>query len=263
MRFCLALICCTSALVCDAFSGAWLPEEGVTKLIANRIEQKQKKHNVQNFRHSETYQSLLLEYGATENIALTIKFAEQNRAEPQIRHTNEASRIGLMLNTPLLASGLLPPFTYRLAKAALPFKNIQRDKRASLTLGRGYKADENSGDDWDENWAVLALADRISINRFHITQEVELDQILGNGRHAGSWLYRFSLGLGAVSLGTEAQHYTDYANPYQALAHSYHLQFAPPTKIWKLRLKAGDRRAPMAGKMQKNDYAVLEWKLKF
>ena len=72
MRFCLAFICCTSALVCDAFSGAWLPVEGVTKLMANRIEQKQKKHNVQNFRHSETYQSLLLEYGATENIALTI-----------------------------------------------------------------------------------------------------------------------------------------------------------------------------------------------
>ena len=93
MRFCLAFICCTSALVCDAFSGVWLPEEGVTKLMANRIEQKQKKHNVQNFRHSETYQSLLLEYGATENIALTIKFAEQNRAEPQIRHTNEARRV--------------------------------------------------------------------------------------------------------------------------------------------------------------------------
>ena len=89
-----------------------------------------------------------------------------------------------MFDTPALASGLLPPFVYQLAKAALPFKDMTREKRASMTLGLQDEA--------AIYMATLALADKISIGRFHIGQELELDQIRGGGRFSRNWLYRFT-----------------------------------------------------------------------
>ena len=43
-----------------------MPEKDSGKLIANRIEQKQRAENIRYFRHKEIYQSLLLEYGLSD-----------------------------------------------------------------------------------------------------------------------------------------------------------------------------------------------------
>ena len=243
-------------MICGtAQGGAWLPEKQTGKIIINQIEQTQQKPNIIHFRHRETYHSGLLEYGIGCNFAAVAKAGRQVRHEPNRRHEAHEARLGIMLNTPALATGLLPPFSYRLTKAALPFKTVRRDKRASLTLGVHNRL--------DETWSAFALADRIAVNRFRISQEVEFDRIRGPGRDWRNWLYRFALGYGALDVGTEAHHFIDYQGTYQALAHSYTIRWRPPQRAWQMRLKRGLRRAPMAGAVQKNDYLTLEMEWAF
>lgn len=249
-----------SFLLCSMFStahgGAWVPEKDSGKVIANRIEQKQARENVDQFRHQETYQSLLLEYGLRDKFALTAKRGQQEARQPQGHRRDDETRLGIMFDTPALASGLLPPFFYRLAKAALPFKKMSREKRASMTLGLQGEVDIQT--------ATLAMADKISIGRFHIGQEIELDQTRGDGRFARNWLYRFTIGYDAITLGSEAVNYVDYRAPYASLTHSYYGQWSPRGGAWHIRLKDGTSRAPLGNAgVQKNDYLVLEMQIDF
>ena len=240
----------------QTLAGAWLPASGDTKIIINQIEQKQQKRNVINFRHSEIYRSFLIEHGLSAKMALAAKGGQQSRFEPQSRHNSDETRLGLMLNMPLMATGLLPPFSYDLIKAALPFKSVKREKRATMTLGLH--------NEHDEYWSAFALADGISVGHFRIMQEVEFDRIRGPRRDWRNWLYRFTLGYRAIELGTEAHKFSDHRGTYQALAHSYIAHWKPRDKSWQLRLKNGLRRAPMVGlAVQKNDYLTLEWELRF
>ena len=233
-----------------------MPEKDSGKLIANRIEQKQRAENIRYFRHKEIYQSLLLEYGLSDKYALIAKAGRQKARLPQGHRRNDEKRLGLMFNTPALASGLLPPFVYQLAKAALPLKDMTREKRASMTLGLQDEA--------AIYMATLALADKISIGRFHIGQELELDQIRGGGRFSRNWLYRFTVGFSAVTFGSKASNYVDYRSPYAALSHSYYGQWSPHGRAWRIRVKDGTSRAPLGNVgAQKNDYAVLEIEWRF
>jgi hypothetical protein len=249
-----------SFLLCSMFStahgGAWVPEKDSGKVIANRIEQKQAQENVDQFRHREKYQSLLLEYGLSDKFALAVKHGRQMRKQPNGTDYQDDSRLGIMFDTPALASGLLPPFIYRLAKATLPFKKMSREKRASMTLGLQ--------DEVDIQTATLAMADKISIGRFHIGQEIELDQIRGGGRFSRNWLYRFTLGFGPLTLGSEAANFVDYRSSYASLTHSYYGQWSPRGRAWHIRLKDGTSRAPLGNAgVQKNDYLVLEMQIDF
>ena len=239
-----------------AYGGAWLPEKDHSKLIANHIEHKQATKNIVHFRHREIYRSLLLEYGLSDNFALTAKTGRQKSSLPQGQRRNEENRLGIMFDTKALATGLLPPFVYQLAKAALPFEDMTREKRASMTLGLQDEA--------AIYMATLALADKISIGRFHIGQELELDQIRGGGRFSRNWLYRFTVGFSAVTFGSKASNYVDYRSPYAALSHSYYGQWSPHGRAWRIRVKDGTSRAPLGNVgAQKNDYAVLEIEWRF
>ncbi len=237
-----------------ALAGAWLPPKAEGKLIAGHIEQSQKPANVINFQHSEIYQSLLMEYGLNDKLGVAIKGGRQETKLPQGRRENSDSRLGLLIDAPRLATGLLPPFSFRLAKAILPVNNMKREKRAVMTLGFHNES--------DTYWSGLALGDRVYANRFRLTQEIELERISGKQRDWNNWLYRFSLGYGGVDIGTEATHFVDEESGYQALAHSRFVQLK--MRHLQLRLKHGERRAPMGGlAVQKNDYLSLEIEMNF
>ena len=200
-------------------AGAWVPQRGSGKLILNQIEQTQNRANVMNFRHKEIYQSLLLDYGLNDSFGITAKRGVQERFLPQDNARSHETRFGFTLNTPAIATGLLLPYVFRLAKSWLPVKQIKREKRVSMTLG------------WhngrDEYWTASAQADRISVGRFRVTQEAEFDCVRGKGRDWRNWLYRFSLAFANVDIGSEAHHFIDYAGSYQALSHSYLMQWRP------------------------------------
>ncbi len=237
-----------------AMAGAWLPNKAEGKLIAGQIEQTQKSANIIYFRHREIYQSLLLEYAFSDKLGLAVKAGQQERHLPQGHEKNTDTRIGLLIDTPRLATGLLPPFSFRLAKSLLPAKILKREKRAVMTLGFHNES--------DEYWSGLTLGDRIYANRFRLTQEIELERIRSKQRDWNNWLYRFSLGYGRIDIGTEATHFVDEKSGYQALAHSGFVQ----VKIRRLqvRLKHGERRAPMGGlAVQNNDYLSLEIEMNF
>jgi hypothetical protein len=256
MRFLFGFPYLLAAAFFPAHAGAWLPEQASGKIILSHIEQSQRAENVIHFQHGEIYQSLLAEYGLSKNFAVMAKYGQHRRAQPNGAVVSNDHRIGLMLNTPILASGLLPPYVYRLAKAALPVKNMRREKRASLTLG------------WQDETALftasMALADKISFKRFHISQEVELDQMRGQGKLTRNWLYRFSLGYGGFDIGSEAGNFVDYINPFASLIHSSYAQWSPHGRNWQMRVKNGTSRAPLGARdVQKNDYWAFELQYNF
>ena len=254
-----ALMLAYATTIVAAQAGAWTLQKGEGKFILNQIEEKQDKANVVHFRHKEIYQSLLLEYGLSETIGIAVKREVKEAFLPQDGTRVHSTRLGLVLDTPAIATGLLPPFFYRLAKNMLQVKNIKREKRASMTLGWL--------DDEKQYWSVLAQGDRIFMGRFRITQEVEFDRLRGKGRDWRNWLYRFTLGFADVDIGTEARRFIDYTGTYQALSHSYYLQWKPSgfgPQNWQMRLKSGTRRAPLGGRAtQKNETLTLEFEMAF
>jgi hypothetical protein len=140
-----------------------------------------------------------------------------------------------------------------------PLKNIQREKRASMTLGWL--------DDETQYWSALAQGDRISVGRLRVTQEVSFDRLRGKGRDWRNWLYRFTFGFADIDIGTEAYRFIDYNGTYQALSHSYYLKWKPSgygLENWQMRLKSGTHRAPLGGlAIQKNDTLTLEFEMAF
>lgn len=257
--FRVALIMVYAATFMAAHAGAWVPRKGEGKLILNQIEQRQDEANVVRFRHKEIYQSLLLEYGLSETIGIAAKRGVQKRFLPQGNSRTDETRFGITFNAPAIATGLLPPYFFGLAKKMLPLKNIQREKRASMTLGWL--------DDETQYWSALAQGDRISVGRLRVTQEVSFDRLRGKGRDWRNWLYRFTFGFADIDIGTEAHRFIDYNGTYQALSHSYYVQWKPSgyrLENWQMRLKSGTRRAPLGGlTIQKNDTLTLEFEMAF
>lgn len=242
-----------------ALAGAWVASKNQGKLIINHIEQKQDPANVMHFRHKEVNQSLLVEYGLNGTFGIAAKRGRQENTLPQGTNRFNETRFGIMLNAPRMATGLLPPYLYRAVRSFIPVNHIKREKRASLTFG-WY-------DDGNQYWSALAQGDRVSIGPFRMTQEVEFDRVRGKGRDWRNWLYRFTLGFDAVDIGTEAHHFIDYRGTYQALSHSYYLQWranSPALKNWQMRLKSGTRRAPL-GRLgvQKNQTLTIEFERAF
>ena len=128
----------------------------------------------------------------------------------------------------------------------LPLKNIQREKRASMTLGWL--------DDETQYWPALAQGDRISVGRLRVTQEVSFDRLRGKGRDWRNWLYRFTFGFSDIDIGTEAHRFIDYNGTYQALSHSYYVQWKP----------SGYGLENLGGlAIQKNDTLTLEFEMAF
>lgn len=239
-----------------AYAGAWLPDKTTGKLIVTHIEHKQREDNIVSFRHGEIYRSLLLEYGLSDSFALSAKRGQQARKQPSGKIQTNDTRIGVMMDTPKLATGRLPPFTYRLAKSALPREKLKREKRASLTL--------SLQDDIDVYAATLSLGDKVKIGRFNLTQEVEMDRVSGNKRDTRGWLYRFKLGYHGFQIGSETTRFIDYRSHYAALTHSTFAQWSPHGRNWQFRLKNGTSRAPLGNfGVQRNDYTTIEMQLNF
>lgn len=241
-----------------ARAGAWAPEKGTGKIIASGSEVVQRQENIFNFKHSETYSALWVEYGLSDGFGVAAKSGRSRRDAPQydVEAEGELAQLGLIIDTPALATGLLPPFTYRLLKAALPFDNMRRQKRAAMTLGLHETA--------DEFWAAFALGDVISVGRFRVMQQAEYERIDGAQRDWRTWIYRFTLGYGAIDFGTEAQKFEDFNGAYAALSHSVYLQWNPSAYDWRVRLKQGTSRAALdATGVQKNDYAAIELEFAF
>lgn len=256
MRFLFGFPNLFAAAFFPAHAGAWLPEKKSGKIILSHIEQSQRAENIVNFRHKEFYQSLLWEYGAHDDFAVTAKYGQQRRTQPAVTHITHEYRLGLMFKTPKLASGLLPPYAFRLAKATLPIRTLKREKRASLTMGL---QDEN-----DIYIGTLALGDKITLGHFNLTQEVETERVWGHRRNRRSWLYRFKIGYDAYQIGTETTRFIDYESDYAELTHSAYGQWTPRGQKWQMRVKHGTSRAPLGLiDVQKNDYWVLELQYNF
>ena len=229
-------------------AGAWVAHEGQTKLsfsqerYANEFilpltGTRQTLH--------ESYQAALVEYGVSENFTLSGKvFKSLFAADRRTTKRNEA-QIGVMMNASKAATGLLPPYLFRLSKSLLPRLKLHSDKRASVLIGRFERDTRNHNNTrhlTDGNFTMLAMADKITAGRLHVMQEIESGETRLKYRMERNALYRFSVGYAAWQISSQAAQFQDEHTGFVSLSHSYRLRYKPSDGDWEITLGRGQRR---------------------
>lgn len=181
------------ALPTPLFAGAWVVDEGKGKLNFSHFTYR---HDLQILRTArkttlrDDFSGLLIEYGLTD------KASEARFRAASSRNETQEGRFGIMLDAPYLATGLLPPFDFPLARTALPAMRLTREKRASLHIGHLSRG-TNGGKPKSGRFAVIASADKISSGVWHMMQEIELGETQRGRTVEHDGMYRFSIGRGA------------------------------------------------------------------
>ena len=225
-----------------AQAGAWVLPMDETKLSLNHSTHEQ--HIVfpaiaGSFPLRDENTSLLMEHGLRDAYSVTAKLDYGTYSIAGQKSITQSAQIGLLVDAPKLATGLLPPFSYRVLKKLLPEDGIYRDRRASLGFGPLWR----ETDKWRSGTHVtLAMADKIGFRRFHVTQEIEFSDIrLGKikQRHGQ---YRFSLGFGNWQAGSQTNQFEDSTSGYVSLSHLYQLTWYTPDRDIEIILSRGHRR---------------------
>lgn len=226
-----------------ARAGAWVPPQGTGKATLSHIRHRQDiditlRDLTLTADLEETDTGLLLETGLSRKLTATLKANDARFAFAGVRQQTQSAALGLSLDAPALAVGLLPPFLFGLSKRAMPRARLQRERRASLAVALLHRQSEDheTGSLW-----TLAMADKITSGRFAVLQEVETSQTRLDEMTESAALYRFSLGFGAVQIGTQAEAFDNGGN-FLALNHSTRLGWQPPRADWQVTLARGRRR---------------------
>lgn len=239
------LFSCIFPSLCLA--GAWPTERGTLKLSLSQFSQRHEfrlEAIPQNQKLHQDYTGLLVEYGLTDKLTLTGKLSNARYRVSGDRSQAQARQLGLMLDTPYLASGLLPPYLFQFTKSFLPDLKLHREKRASFHVGAFHKEGQRTAQRPDRHghFQVIALADKIMTGRFHILQEAEIGQRRGSGTYENEGLYRFSLGYKAWQISAQSTRYEDETNGYVSLAHGYRLRWKPADGKVEIALGRGHER---------------------
>ena len=121
------------------------------------------------------FSKLHLEYGLAPKLKFQASAEHVTQDTGRVTDRQDYVKLGLIVTTPPLAKGLLPPYFYRGLKKLIPAQKISREKRAGLrasVLARhtefDTKRDANHGYETE-----LVLVDKINIGRFSFLQNIE------------------------------------------------------------------------------------------
>ncbi|MBE8190932.1 MAG: hypothetical protein HAW64_01795 [Alphaproteobacteria bacterium] len=252
-----------------AEAGAWLPKKGERKIIT--------KYNTYEYTNNflainydaEDYDTYI-EYGLHKKYATTFKYL-QSRSEVNGRAFAESNffEITVKRTTPL-KNGLLPPFTQTIAQYILKLakieKKIIREKSSAVSLHFLFNSNNNT----IGYGASLAFGDKISIGRWHLTQEAEYREFLFNKARWQGAVYRAQLGYGGLAFGQETDYFHDHKNNYRSLTQMYYVAYDVPRLPLILRFGKGEQRFGLAPPSLPNiaftargDYMRFEVEYKF
>lgn len=253
----------------SALAGPWPAGPGETKLLLNRLHETAQNRpfvagQTRNAASVDTdFSKLHLEYGLTPK--LTVEAVAEHVTQDKGRVTDRQNhlKLGLIIDAPSLATGLLPPYVFRGLKKLLPAQKIAREKRAGLrasTLARhtefDTQRDANHGYETE-----LALADKISIGRFTLLQNVETGKTRMEDIDWRHSLYRLELGWNhRLTLGKETYFFDDRSSGFAALTHLETLSWHMPEHNMRVKFSYGDKR--QTG-FVKSDVAAVDFEIRF
>ena len=262
---CLLLLSTTPPVL----AGSWPANPGETKLLVDRLHETAQ---IRPFVAGQTreaaavdtdFSKLHLEYGLTPKLTLQAIAEHVSREKGRVTDRQDRLRLGLIVNTPSLATGLLPPYLYRGLKKLMPRQKISREKRAGLRAAAiarhtefDTKRDANHGYKTE-----LVLADKISIGRFTLLQNIETGKIRMDDVDWRHSLYRLELGWGRrLTLGKETYFFDDRSSGFAALRHLETLSWHWPEHNLRVKFSHGDKRQSC---FIKSDVAALEFEIRF
>lgn len=158
-------------------AGAWLENQNNLKVVLSHA----RADNVYSFLQNPTqlgkaeqqYNSLFLEYGLMDNLAITLKYLDKETHSLVTTYTNDDSQIGLKIDLSFLSPGFIP----------LPFiKPIGREKVGSVSLNKistSFQQEINSiKSEQTANSFYVELADKLSYKNFNMIQSIGYGQDL-------------------------------------------------------------------------------------
>ena len=239
-----------------AFAGAWsrasgsgyvaLKRGGVSGSallpVPQQIGEANSGGDLQSSTHTQT-QEAYGEYALSEHILFAGKYIIQNTRTQANIHRTTYHELGLQTLVPFLAFGLLPPGSLSALRLAFPGIKFTRDTAAAAqvfhhhTLTKTHNAEGPISAHKDGGGLTVAIADRLSWKRYHLTQSLAVTQF--NSRSSGIWKNDYEIHMGyadQISLGWINEIYEDHDRSYANRNSYVAVGFSAPNYKFNVRV---------------------------
>ncbi|MDG2496038.1 MAG: hypothetical protein P8N62_05910 [Alphaproteobacteria bacterium] len=198
------------------------------------------------YRLQETFISLLVEHGATARTTLLGKASHKRVREALQTYETQTGQLGLQVDVPALATGLLPPYIFQGLKTLFPKRRWRREKRASVQGGLDWQTAQRttrpSGSPQNGYHLGLSLADKITLGRVSVLQEVDYSETRLSREHHIAGQYQLSLRRGNWQIGSQAQQFENQTSGYLSLTQSTRLTWKPALYPFEISFGRGSTR---------------------
>ena len=199
------------------------------------------------YRLQETFISLLVEHGATaRHDSLGQSEPPTHARVPCKLMKPKTGQLGLQVDVPTLATGLLPPYIFQGLKTLFPKRRWRREKRASVQGGLDWQTAQHttrpSGNPQNGYHLGLSLADKITLGRVSVLQEVDYSETRLSREHHIQGQYRFSLLRGNWQIGSQAKQFENQTSGYLSLTQSTRLTWKPALYPFEISFGRGSTR---------------------
>ena len=171
----------------------------------------------------QQYNSLYLEYGLTDHLAVTLKYLDKETQSSTATYTNNDSQIGLKLDVSFLSPGFI----------SLPFlKPVGREKVGSLSLHKTTTSfEQDSSSDTSKQSAnsyYLALADKLTYKNFNIIQSVGYGQDLFSDATWSRQHAFLTIEIYKFAFGVRSDFFEDSFSGYREINRKNYISYVNP-----------------------------------
>ncbi len=220
--FLLAFLAFLAGFPTKAMPSAWLENDDSLKVVLGHA----KADNIYSLLENPSqlgqarqhFNSLFLEYGLTDYLALTLKYLDKETQFNSITYSNSQSQIGLKFDVSFLNPGLIPPAF---------IEPIGRDKVGSIILHKtktSFRPKDN-GTAYQEtaNSYYLELADKFIYTDFNIIQSIGYGQDLFSGTTWSRQHVFLTIELDKFDFGVRTDFFEDSFSGYREINRRYYI----------------------------------------
>ena len=200
----------------------------------------------------KTDKQIYLEYGLNDKVSLIGKILDSEYVEDRRWSTTDLRELGARIDTPFLATGLLPPYFYALIDYLVDDATLYRDKPASMEVLAAFsettfygasqtEAGQSASD--DDYGLALSLGDKILLRDYSVTQQLRYGWGGDGLSDWRNWEYKIELGIKErVFIGQQSMAYQNHETDYATLGHHIYLEWRLPRVPLSLKYADGHTR---------------------
>ena len=220
--FLLAFLAFLAGFPTKAMPSAWLENDDSLKVVLGHA----KADNIYSLLENPSqlgqakqhFNSLFLEYGLTDYLALTLKYLDKETQFNSNTYSNSQSQIGLKFDVSFLNPGLIPPAF---------IEPIGRDKVGSISLHKTATSfrPKNNSTTYNEtaNSYYLELADKFMYTDFNIIQSIGYGQDLFSGTTWSRQHVFLTIELDKFDFGVRTDFFEDSFSGYREINRRYYI----------------------------------------